>query len=347
MIATSDFEEIAASPLSWDRLDGATLLLTGATGLVGGYLLEALAARSRLLRTEPTRFILLTRSPDKAAARFAHLAPAELLIVEHQLDAPLRLEEHADFVIHAGAPATPTEFVDHPIGSYVPNVIGTHYLLGWAAEHEVERFMFVSSGSVHGPLLEGTGAHDEHTFGPIDPLDPYSCYAESKRMGEAACLAWYRQCGLATTVARLGHTYGPGLSRSDTRSFAEFVFDAVDGRDIVLRSAGTTRRPFCYLSDAVTGLVLTLLEGTPGEAYFVVNTDAVMSIRALAELIVGLSPHPGIAVRFDGPALSAAHPAGPDDIAMPDTSRLRSLGWRPTVTPAEGFRRTIEAHRRS
>jgi len=345
-IIGADLERIARGPIPWDRLEGATVLVTGATGLVGAYLVEALVAR-RAPAHRRTRVVVLARSPSRASARFAHLDAALVRVVEHRLDAPLELDGRADYVVHAGAPAQPTAFAADPVGTYVPNVVGTHHLLEWAAGRGVERFAFVSSGAANGAVPLERGPYDEDVYGPLDPLDPYACYAESKRMGEAACMAWHRQTGLDIVVARLGHTYGPGLARSDTRSFAEFVYCAVDGRDIVLRTAGEARRPFCYLSDAVTGLLTVLVAGASGRAYFVVNDAAACSILELAQLVARLSPAPGISVRtLDTPAGDAkgVHPAGDLELAMPVAARLRALGWDPHVGLAEGFARTVDAH---
>ena len=112
-----------------------------------------------------------------------------------------------------------------------------------------------------------------------------SCYAESKRMGEVMCVSWGQQYNIHTVIVRPFHTYGPGISFDDGRVFADFVADAVLGRDIVLRSDGLAQRSFCYISDATIGFLTVLLKGDRGEAYNIGNPEAEMSIRELADTI--------------------------------------------------------------
>jgi len=345
-VIEGDLTEIGAMSLPWASLDSASIVVTGGTGLVGAYFVEGLAAHARLHGTRGPQIVLISRSADRARQRFAHLRGARLAFLEQPLDAPIQAACDVDFVLHGASNADLAKFAADPIGTYVPNVIGTHHLLQWARKHGVRRVAFVSSGASHGSLETVTGRYDESVYGPLDPLDPYACYAESKRMGEAQCVAWWRQTGLETVIIRLSHTYGPGLSRGDSRAFAEFVFDAIDGRDIVLRTEGRVRRPFCYLTDAIAGMLLALTSGEPGTAYSVANDEAVLSIRDLAELIVRLAPSPGIRLRLPDPTHSLVDvlPTASSTEALPDTSRLRALGWSPQIDPEEGFRRTIAAH---
>lgn len=162
-------------------------------------------------------------------------------------------------------------------------------------------------------------------------------------MGEAACVAWFRTSMLPVTIARLGHTYGPGLQRSDSRAMAEFVYAALDGRDIVIHSDGLTRRDYCYLTDAISALMLLLTDGSPGEPYLVANTEASLTVRELADLIAELAPPPGIAVRIRGAARPSDYLPHAQPYYQPDTARMRELGWAPRVSAHEGFRRTLEA----
>jgi dTDP-glucose 4,6-dehydratase len=182
----------------------------------------------------------------------------------------------------------------------------------------------------------------ENTVGVVDPLDPYACYAESKRMAETICASWTRQYGVHTRIARLGHTYGPGLTRNDDRAFAQFVYAALDGRDIVLHSEGTAIRPYCYLSDAADALFRIFFKGTDGAAYLVANNDASCAVLELATLLARLAPDGKTRVRIDmasaGASIVNRDPARPVDVA-----KLRSLGWCPKVTIEDGFRRTLES----
>jgi nucleoside-diphosphate-sugar epimerase len=168
-----------------------------------------------------------------------------------------------------------------------------------------------------------------------------SSYAESKRAGESLCVAYYAQFGVPAVIVRPFHIYGPGLAPDDGRVSADFIADAVASRDIRLDSDGSARRSFCYVADAISGFFTVLLKGNPGEAYNIGDDSSEMSIRELAEMLAGLFPERGLAVvhsHFE----RAAQPAGPAAFRnASDTSKARALGWKPTVSAAEGFRRAI------
>jgi nucleoside-diphosphate-sugar epimerase len=221
-------------------------------------------------------------------------------------------------------------------------VLGTHHLLARARADGATRFLFVSSGAVHGVLPPGTVVRED-VYGAVDPLDIRSSYAESKRMGETMCRSWHAQHGLWTVMARLGHTYGPGISRQDERAFAEFVFAAIDGRDITLNSDGAAMRPYCYLAEAVEGLLRVLVDGEPGEAYLVANPDATCSVRELAETVASLYPERGIAVRVGGAPVPVGYVPNNDPARPVDISKMRALGWVPRIGIRTGFHRTIES----
>src|SRR5204863_3920089 len=251
--------------------------------------------------------VALSRDAGRLAERFsAYAGRADLELVAHDVALPWQPSGALDFVIHAASPATPRAFGSDPIGTYQPNVLGTHRLLELAHAKEALGFLFVSSGAVYGAVA-GPGPITESSLGSVDPLDLKSCYAESKRMGEAMCAAWHHQRGLPTRIARVGHTYGPHMRRSDDRAFAEFVFCVVDGRDILLNSDGQARRMFSYVSDTTEGLLRVLLDGRNGEAYTVANPAAESSILDLARLVTTLYPERGSTVRVNAAPRPAGH----------------------------------------
>jgi nucleoside-diphosphate-sugar epimerase len=232
-----------------------------------------------------------------------------------------------------------------PVGTYAPNVLGTHHLMERALRDRASGVLFLSSGAVHGALGADVECVREDVYGVVDPLDPRASYAESKRMGETICRSWFVQHGVPVRMARLGHTYGPGMRRSDERAFAQFVFDVLDGRDIVLNSDGAATRPYCYLADATSALLRLLLAGKDGEAYLVANPDASCTIRELAELIAGLDPTGRASVRRAYGEQPADYVPNRDPFRPVDISKMRALGWEPATGLREGFARTIESYR--
>ena len=343
-VVDEDMERIAFEPLPWEALDGTTVAITGATGLVASYLVEALLFRNENYRSR-IRVVAGARRLAAAHDRFAaYEGRGDLEIVQHDAALPFAFAGAGQYVVHAAGNAMPSLFGRDPVGTYAPNVLGTHHVMARAHADRTAGVVFLSSGAVHGALRPESPVLREDVYGIVDPLDPRSSYAESKRMGETICRSWWTQYGVPVRIARLGHTYGPGLRRSDERAFAQFVFSAVDGSDIVLNSDGAAVRPYCYLADAATALFRLLLSGENGEAYLVANAAAMCSVRELAELVATLAP-----VRINVRRATAPQPADylPNrDPSHPiDISKMRALGWEPRTDLREGFRRTIESYR--
>jgi nucleoside-diphosphate-sugar epimerase len=322
------------------------VIVTGAGGLVASYLVESLLFQNETDPRRPLRVVAAVRDVVAARERFAaYDGRDDLEIVSYDAAEPLRYERPAQYLVHGAGQATPSYFGRDPVGTYVPNVIGTHHLMQRAAADRMRGALFLSSGAVHGALPPTAPVLREDVYGVVDPLDSRASYAESKRMGETICRSWWVQHRVPVRMARLGHSYGPGMRRSDERAFAQFVFSAVDGQDIVLNSDGAAVRPYCYLSDVTTALLRLLLSGGNGEAYLVANPAATCSIRELAELVASLAPSGRVTVRraTDAPPpnyLPNRDPAHPLEI-----SKMRALGWEPRVGLREGFHRSIESYR--
>jgi UDP-glucuronate decarboxylase len=340
-IVEEDLRTILAGSLPWDRLGGKTVLISGATGLVAGYVAEALLYRNELWPGPPCEVVALVRDRERAKERFAHYGSRpDLRFLVQDVDQPVTSGVKPDFIIHAAGNATPRLFGTDPVGTYRGVLMGTHHLLELAHRAQCEGFLLLSSGAVHGVVPGADTVINEHVYGSVDPLDPYACYAESKRMAETMCASWLRQHGVTTRIARLSHTYGPGLRRDDDRAFAQFVYAVVDRRDIVLRGDGSAVRPYCYLADAVDALLRILLVGGDGEAYLLAHVASACSVIELARLLIGLYPDRGSQVR----TLASHDPASivnQDPYHQLDTSKLMSLGWKPQVALREGFHRTL------
>ncbi len=345
-IVSEDLERISAANVPWSHFDGATVVITGAAGLVASYLVEALLFRNESGAPAGITVVAAVRNPDAARKRFAAYAGrADLEIIHQDAAQPLSYPRPATYLVHAAGQSTPSAFGRDPIGTYLPNVFGMHHCLERAYRDHSAGVLFLSSGAVHGALAPDAPVLREDVYGTVDPLDPRASYAESKRMGETICRSWWSQHGVPVRMARLGHTYGPGMRRTDERAFAQFVFSAIDGRDIELNSDGSAVRPYCYLADATVALLMLLAGGAGGEAYLVANPQESCTIRELAELVASLAPSGRVAVRRGGGATPPEYLPNRDPAHPLDIAKMRALGWRPGTGLREGFRRTIESYR--
>ncbi|GAA6130730.1 NAD-dependent epimerase/dehydratase family protein [Halopseudomonas sabulinigri] len=336
-VIAEDVELIFYRSEQWQGFAGSHVLVAGATSFLAAYLIEFFALLSERWPERPVVIHALARDRKKLEARFPHLTGLDWFrpIIQDVCD-PLPTLERVDFIVHAAGAGSPKHYLADPVGTARANVLGVLNLLELARSCK-SRLLFMSSGAVYGHG-QSDQAINETGFGALDPLDISACYGESKRMAETLCADYHRQHGVAAVIARISHTYGPGIALDDGRSFADFIADAIAGRRIVLSSDGSGSRPFCYVADATAAFLMLLLRGQAGDAYNV-GMDEETTILELARLIARLSPNPDLEVVCQAPTSQrqALFRAG----GHFDLKKIELLGWRPTTLPEAGFERTL------
>ena len=341
-VVRQDVEQIVGNDLPWTDLDGRTVLVTGATGMVGQYLVRALLG-ARDVHDVDVRVLALVRSAEKARRVFGAADLKGLSFLVQDVSRPIELDGTLDVIIHAASPAQPTAFRDDPVGVITANILGSYNTLELAKEHSA-KFCFISTMEVYGQI---EGEEDvvvaEDGRGDFDWFQHRSAYPESKRSAETLALAYGAQHDVDYTIARMTHTYGPGMGLDDPRVQAQFLKFAMEGEDIVLKSDGSLRRTYTYIADAVTGVFHVLLQDDGQRVYNIANEDAKVSIRELAETVLDVSGGAGELV-FDIDE-DAAKFWSKTRNTYADSARLCALGWRPTTTLRDGMARTVAHHR--
>lgn len=308
--------------LPWDKLSECNILVTGATGLIGGRLVET-------LMTNPNKdyhVYALGRNEKRARERF-HLFTDDTTFhfMQHDVTKPLDnvgIDFH--YIIHLASGASPNVMASSPVDIMKANFIGTDNLLSYGMSHQMKRFLYVSSGEIYG---EGKGEmFSETDSGYVNSMLSRSCYPSSKRAAETLCASYMSQYGVDVVVARPCHIYGASFTESDNRAYAQFFRNVVNGEDIVLKSPGLQYRSWLYVEDCVSALLYILLKGECGEAYNVADEDSCLSIRELAETIAELG---GKQVVFAEPADSEIKGGSKITRAVFNTNKLRGLGWKP------------------
>jgi dTDP-glucose 4,6-dehydratase len=225
----------------------------------------------------------------------------------------------------------------------LPNTVGTAALLeAMRYSKDPKGMLFVSSSEIYGTVSSEQGLREDD-YGVVNPMALRSCYAESKRAGEAMCVAFHHQHSIPTWIVRPFHTYGPGLTPEDGRVFSDFAYNVLRNEHIVMNSDGMARRAFCYASDAIAGFFTVLLCGEAGMAYNVANARAEMSIMEFAELMANLFPEKGLRVDQRVDTSSSNYLPNLFNRIVPHTARLEALGWKTEIAPAQGFKRMIES----
>ncbi len=342
-IVEEDLQKIVSFDLPWNRLFGKTVLVSGANGFVAAYMVETLLYLNETAKAN-IHVVALVRNLQKAMRRLGNFADrSDLTIFVQDVRDVYRGPQPVNFIVHAASQASAKFYATDPVGTFEANVIGTQRMLEAARNSKSEGFLFLSSGDVYGRIEDTSVAMSESKYGSIDPLQIRSCYAEGKRGGETLCACSHFQFGVPAKIARLSHTYGPGMDLNDGRVFADFVSHLVRRQDIVLSSDGMASRPFCYLADATVALFTVLLKGNAGEAYNV-GTDCETTILDLAEMLCRLFPERNCRVVRQAKDLSATSLTAPPSAGHFDLSKIRSLGWSPSTSLEEGFLRTVKSY---
>ena len=343
-VVEEDLARITGASLAWSELAGKTVLVSGANGFLPAYLVETCLYLNEHHLAKPIRILGLVRNRAKAETRFAlYRQRSDLQLLVQDVCSPVTVDGPVDYVIHAASQASPKYYGTDPVGTLTANTLGTHQLLQLARDKASAGFLFFSSGEVYGQVPPAQIPTRETDYGYLDPTAVRSCYAESKRLGETMCVSWAHQYQVPAKIVRPFHTYGPGMTLDDGRVFADFVACIIQNRDLVLTSDGSATRAFCYLADAVLGFFTVLLLGQTGQAYNIGNDRAETSIRDLATILITLFPEKQLRVIQREGLTPAGYLQSPIARNCPDISKARSLGWQPSVSVEEGFRRTIRS----
>lgn len=333
MIVAEDLVAIdrALAPL-WPSLDGARLFITGGTGLIGRWMLEALARAP--IEVEVT---LLSRDPAAFAARVPHLAAHCRMIAGDVMDftAP---EGDFTHLIHAATDASAALNASDPRRMFDTIVAGTRRILDFSVERRVSRVLNMSSGGAYGIQPADMPFVPESWAGSPDPLDPRSAYGAGKRAAEMLCTIYGAQFGLEVITARIFALLGPLLSLDIHFAAGNFIRDAMAGKTITVIGSGRAERSYLYIADVVVWLWTLLLRGRPGAAYNVGSEEAV-SIADLARRTAALLGAPDVEI------LGRPDPGWNAGRYVPSTTLIRGeLGVAPSIDLDAAIRRTALAN---
>ncbi len=326
--------------LPWEKLKNKSLMLSGATGLLGSFLIDVLMEKNLSEDLGCTVFAL-GRSEEKMKARFSRFAgDPRLVFLTCDVKEPLTFEgpERVDYVLHLASNTHPLQYSTDPIGTVTTNVLGLLHMLDYAAEHGVTRFAFASSNEIYGENRGDAELFDESYCGYINCNTMRAGYPESKRCGEALCQAYRAQRGLDVVIPRFTRSYGPTMLMSDSKAMSQFIKNGIADEDIVLKSAGTQYYSYQYVSDSVSGLLTILLLGENGEAYNIADESSDVMLRDVAAVIAGMN---GKKVVFDLPDAVEAAGYSTATKARLDGGKLRKLGWKPRHDIKSGLERTV------
>ncbi len=336
-----DIHFVADMDLPWDKLKNRSLMLSGATGLIGSFLVDVILEKNNRDNLNCMVYAL-GRNEKKAKSRFyKYDGDSHFVFIPYDVKLPLIREDlnDIDFILHLASNTHPVLYSTDPIGTITTNIIGLQNLLDFSVQHKVKRFVFASSNEIYGENRGDVELFDEDYCGYINCNTLRAGYPESKRCGEALCQAYKAQKDIDVIIARFTRSYGPTMEMTNTRAVSQFIKKAVAGEDIVLKSSGTQFFSYTYMADAVSGLLFALLKGEGGEAYNIADERGDIMLKDLAEIIAQIADRK---VEFELPDSIEAAGYSKATKARLNGQKLHALGWIPQNDIRTGMEKTIE-----
>ena len=320
-LKTEEIKVIAELPYSWEKIKDKTILVSGGTGFIGTAFVDVIKYRNHKYN-ENIKVISFSRRGGESSEY--------LECIKANVKQPLHYEGKIDYIIHLASNTHPKQYAEDPIGTIMTNIYGCDNLLKLAVEKKA-RFLLASSVEIYG---QGTAIPmNEEYCGYIDCNLARSGYNEAKRTCEALTQSYRSVFGVNAVIARFARVFGAD-KKHDTKAMSQFMDKAVLGEDIILKSKGQQRYSYCYIADAVSGLLKLLLDGQDGEAYNISNDDDGLTLGEYAEYIASLA---NLKVRYE---IENNESVSKATFALLDTHKIKNIGWKPQYSVKDGLKRT-------
>ena len=321
-----------------NRLDGKTVLVTGATGLICSAVVDLLL-RYNDTHAGTISILVAGRSIERLVSRFCeNVERSDIQFLEYDSSKSNVLPSmNVDYIIHGASNASPSKIMKEPVETMLSNFLGLKELMEFAISNNTKRLLFISSSEVYGGK-DDSEPYKENQYGYIDLLQPRNSYSVSKRAAETLCISYAAEYDVNTVIVRPGHIYGPTASKDDNRVSSAWAYAVARGEDIIMKSDGSQIRSYCYCLDCATAILRVLLDGKNTFAYNISNPRSIISIREMAEL---LTRSAGVQLKCELPTHEEKHSFNPMKNSSLNSSELESLGWKGIFDAEEGFSHTI------
>jgi dTDP-glucose 4,6-dehydratase len=300
-----------------------TAVVTGGAGFLGSHLCERLLGKGH-------RVVCLDNLDTGSLQNIEHLRDDAFEFRNVDVTEVIDIPERVDYVYHLASPASPIDYLRLPLQTLKVGSYGTHHALG-LAKFKWARFLLASTSEVYGDPLQHPQSEDY--WGNVNPIGPRGVYDESKRYSEALTMAYHRQQGVDTCIARIFNTYGPRMRPNDGRAVPTFVRQALQDKPITVFGDGSQTRSFCYVDDLIDGLV-RLAESEGHEPVNLGNPTETTLLELTHEVIRATNSASEIVFE--------ALPLDDPKVRRPDIARARQLlDWEPQIALADGLLRVV------
>lgn len=312
------------------------VLVTGASGLIGSCLVDLLMLANNFGRN--FEVYALGRNKEKMKNRFSAFdGSTKLHFIEQDIQMTLDNCVQYDYIVHGASNADPRNYALYPAETMLTNIVGTRNVLDYCKAHPATRVIMLSSFEVYGNAYKDI--YKESDSGVIDQNMIRSCYPESKRCMELLTRCYVEEYGINALIGRLCSIYGPTMQKDDSKAHAQFIRNALRGEDIVLKSKGEQQRTYCYVIDAITGILHVLGKGTIGETYNISNEESIVTIAEVAKTVADIV---GKKVVFDVPDIIEKKGFSKPQNCILDNQKLKSLKWNGKYDIKTGLKECLD-----
>ncbi|EOH87789.1 NAD-dependent epimerase/dehydratase family protein [Enterococcus pallens] len=335
----SELDLINNARNDWEKIDGHSFLIIGATGMIGSYMIDVLMQRNSTMRSN-IQIYAMSRSLDKMKKRFAsYLSTPFFNLVEGDIKEPINLSENVDYVLHGASNTHPRAYSTDPIGTIMTNLKGTENVLNYAVKNKNTRVMFLSTVEIYGENRGDVEKFDENYCGYIDCNTLRAGYPEGKRVSESLCQAYIEKYNVDVVIPRLCRTFGPTMLLNDSKASSQFIMNGVRKENIVLKSKGDQYFSYAYVGDVVYALLFLLSSGKTGEAYNIAVKEFDLRLNELAKIIADQSK---TRVVFELPDEEEQKGYSKASVAILEPSKINKIGWKSLFGLEEAMSHTVE-----
>lgn len=318
-------------------LSGKTLVIAGGAGFLGRYWLEIFGRLNRDVLEKPCKIIILDNFITGVDGNYD--SQDHFTFIKHDIINPLPEGLGCDFIVHAAGIASPYYYRAYPLETLEVSTTGTKNLLR-LAEAQDAKILFFSSSEIYGDPDPRHVPIPESYRGHVSSMGPRSCYDEGKRVGETLCYVFHENFGVDINVIRPFNVYGPGMRENDYRVLPNFASNALAGKPVNVYGSGVQTRTYCYVEDAITGFLLVLLKGVPGQAYNIGTPKPEISVF---ELVDSLEKAIGRSIERNQIEYPDSYPADEPQRRCPDIRKAElQLGYKPAVSLDDGLKRFMK-----
>lgn len=334
----NDLKTVQESLIGISEIEGKSILVTGATGLIGSAIVDLLLY-ANVSKEANIKIYACGRNEEKMRSRFLHHFDLENFnFIKYDACDELDIKFSVDYVIHCASNANPIQYMIQPVETMMSNFYGMNQLLHYSKKNKIKRVLYVSSSEIYGESLDSRPL-SEDSYGSINLLNPRSSYAIGKQSTETLCASFHHEYGIDIVIARPGHIYGPTASTQDNRVSSMFAHSAANGRDIIMKSLGKQMRSYCYSLDCASAILALLVKGESCEAYNISNSNSIITIKEMAALLADFG---SVDLKFEIPTEMEAARYNPMDNSSLNSDKIEGIGWRGLFNAETGLKHTVE-----